>query len=117
MAADHDVVADLYKIINFRAFADYRILKRAAVDGCIGADFHVVLDDHPADLRHLEVSGAKSKAKAVLADTNAGVDDNPVSDQGMSNGRKGADVAVAANGDAGSDDGARGDARAATDLR
>ena len=67
-----DVVPDLHEIINFRAFADHRILERAAVDAAVGADLHVVLDDHPADLRHLEVApGAHGEAEAVLADPHA----------------------------------------------
>ena len=51
MAADDDVVPDLDEIINFRALADDRILKGAAVDGRVGPDLDVVLDDDPADLR------------------------------------------------------------------
>ena len=64
MPADDDVVPDLHEIINFRALADHRILKSAAVDGCIGANFDVVLDDDPPDLRHLQVAaGPMAKPK------------------------------------------------------
>ena len=67
-----DVVPDLHEIINFRAFPDDRILKGPAIDAAVGADFHVVLDDHPADLRHLEVAlAAHGEAEAVLADPHA----------------------------------------------
>src|SRR5581483_1674900 len=53
--SDHDVVPDLNEIINFRPLTDDRVLERAAVDAAVGADLHVVLDDHPADLGDLEV--------------------------------------------------------------
>ena len=100
MPADDDVVPDLHEIINFRAFADHRILKSAAVDGCIGADLDVVLDDDPADLRHLEVAaGAHGEAEAVLADPHAGMDDDPVADERVGDGRERPDVAIAADRD------------------
>ena len=112
-----DVVPDLDQIINFRAFADDRVLKGAPVDGRIGADFDVVLDDHPADLRHLQVpAGAHGEAEAVLADAHARMDDDPVADEGMGDGRQRPDVAVAADGDTVADHGAGGDARAAADA-
>ena len=59
MPADDDVVPDLHEIINFRAFADDRVLERAPVDALIGADLDVVLDDDTADLRHLEVAARR----------------------------------------------------------
>ena len=117
MPPNHDVVPDLDEIINFRALADDRVLKGAPIDGRIGADLDVVLDDDPADLRHLEVpAGAHGEAEAVLADAHARMDDDPVADEGMGDGRQGADVAVAADGDAVADHGAGGDARAAPDA-
>ena len=82
MPSDDDVVPDLHEIINFRAFADDRILKGAAVDGCIGADLDVVLDDDPADLRHFQVAArAHCEAEAVLPDAHAGMDNDAVADQ------------------------------------
>ena len=117
MPADDDVVPDLHQIINFRAFADDRILKGPAVDGLVGADFHVVLDDDPADLRHLEVApAAHGEAETVLADPHARMDDDPVADQGVGDCCQRADVAVAADGDAVADHGAGGDACAASDA-
>ncbi len=38
MAADADVVANLHQIIDLRAFADHRVVHRAAIDRRIGAD-------------------------------------------------------------------------------
>src|SRR5690606_36124020 len=95
MSADDDVVPDLHEIINFRALADHRILKGAPVDGCIGSDLDVVLNDDTADLRHLEVAArAHREAEAVLADADTGVNENPVADERMGNSRQRPDVAV-----------------------
>src|SRR5512136_3075350 len=55
--SDHDVVPDLHEIINFRALSDDGVLKSPAIDGCIGPDLHIVLDDDTPDLRHLEMPG------------------------------------------------------------
>ena len=110
MPAHDDVVPDLHEIINFGAFADHGVLQRAAVDAAVGADLHVVLDDDPADLRHLEVAlGAHGEAEPVLADPHAGMQDDPVADQRVHDGGAGADVAAAADGHPVADDGAGGD--------
>src|SRR5690349_6823179 len=55
MSSDDDVVPDLHQIINFGALADDRVVQGAPVDGRIGPDLDVVLDDDAADLRHFEV--------------------------------------------------------------
>ena len=99
MPSDHYVVPDLHKIINFRALADqWCPARRPAVNSRIGADFHVVLNDDPADLRDFEVAGlAHGKAEPVLADGHAGVDRDAVADQGMGDGGIRPDIAVAAD--------------------
>ena len=56
MAADRAVVSDMHKIIDLGALADYGIAGGAAVDGRIGADLDVVLDDGPSDLWDFLVS-------------------------------------------------------------
>src|SRR5689334_23209883 len=101
MPANDYVVPDLHEIINFRPFPDDRILKGASIHAAVGANLHVVLDDHAADLRHLEVAlAAHGEAKAVLADPHAGMQDHPVADQGMRHRGAGADVAAPADGHA-----------------
>src|SRR5262245_30455531 len=118
MPADDHVVPDLDEIINFRALADDGILKSSSVHAAVGTDFHVVLDDHPADLGHLQVaSSAHGEAEPVLADPHARVQDDPVADQGMHDRRAGADIAAAADGDAVADHGTGGHPGAAADLR
>src|SRR5687767_10798215 len=45
MASDLDVVAYLDLIVDFRALAYHRVPVGAAVDGGVGADLHIVLND------------------------------------------------------------------------
>ena len=55
---------------------------RAAVDRGAGADLDVILNDHAADLRHLEWPvPARHEAEAILPDAAAGMHDHPVADQ------------------------------------
>ncbi len=49
---DLDVVRDLNLVIELDPVADDRIVDGAAIDGGVGADFHVSADPHPAELRH-----------------------------------------------------------------
>ena len=70
---------DLHKIINFRALADNGVPERPAVNSRIGADFHVVLNDDPANLRDLGVVlPAHGKSEPVLANGYAGMDHHAV---------------------------------------
>ena len=56
-------------VVDLGALADHRVAVRAPVDDRVGADLDVVLDDDPADLRHLQMSPRPhGKAKPVLAD-------------------------------------------------
>ena len=47
MAADDDVMGDLNEIIDLGPLADDRVAIGAAIDGGIGADLDIVLDDRP----------------------------------------------------------------------
>ena len=95
MPSNHHVVPDLHEIINFRALADHRVAQGAPVDGGIGADFDIVLDDHSADLRHFQMARlAHGEAEAVLADGRAGMDSDMVTDQGVGYRGIRADIAV-----------------------
>src|SRR5581483_574851 len=114
--SDHDVVPDLNEIINFRPLTDDRVLERAAVDAAVGADLHVVLDDHPADLGDLEVpAGPHGEAEPVLADPDAGMQDYPVAYECMGDGAAGPDKAVASDRNPVADERAGGDDRAPPD--
>ena len=118
MAADDDVVGDLHQIVDLGPFADDRVAVGAAVDRRPGADLDVVLNDDAADLRHLEMPARPEReAEAVLADMDAGMDDDAVADQRADDRRLGADDGVAADAHAGADDRVGADQRAGADLR
>ena len=62
MSADRDVVSDLHEIIDLGAFADDRVAVGAAINRRVRADFNVVLDDDPADLRNFQVTAQIGRA-------------------------------------------------------
>ena len=85
-ATDADVVADLHLIIDLGAFADDGVVHGAAIDGRIGADLDIVLDDDATDLHDLDhAARAWRITKAVLADTRAIMDDDAVTDERAEN--------------------------------
>ena len=55
--AEAHVVPDLYQVVEARAGADHGILQRTAIDRGIGADLHIVLEDHAPELRHGDEAG------------------------------------------------------------
>ena len=90
-------MSDLHKIINHAAIADDGVVAAAPVDGAVGADFHIVADDHPADLGYAQVAvRARGKSKAILADTGARIDHRPVTDDAMAERGARADAAIGA---------------------
>ncbi len=69
MTADDDVVGDLDEIVDLGPLADDRVAIGAAIDRRSGADLDVVLDDHAADLRRLEMpAGTHREPESVLTD-------------------------------------------------
>src|SRR5690606_13321802 len=79
MFADDDVVGDLHKVVYFRALANHRAAETRAVEGAVGADLDVVLDDDISDLRDFLVPALdKLVAETVRADDHAGVKTHPV---------------------------------------
>jgi hypothetical protein len=96
VAPDLAVVRDLDQIVDLGALPDHGVAHEAAVDGRVGADLHIVLDDHARHLRHLAVPlRARQIAEAVLADAGARMDDHAVPDQRMHDGCAGPDGAIA----------------------
>ncbi|KQP73707.1 hypothetical protein ASF60_09745 [Methylobacterium sp. Leaf113] len=115
---DDDVVGDLYKVIDLRPLPDDCIPAGPPVDRRIGTDFDIILDNDPADLRHLQVSPwAHRESKSVLAQTCAGMDNHPISDQRMGQRRTGPDGAVPSNANGLSDARIGADDRARANLR
>src|SRR5258705_4964123 len=73
MPANGHVVRDMHEVINLGALADDRGTEGAAVNGRVGPDLHVIMDDHFADLQHLVVAALVADiAVAVRADERAG---------------------------------------------
>src|SRR5262249_4426077 len=83
MPADGHIVADLDLIVDFGAVAYDRVAQAATVDGGAGANLDIVLDQHTAGLRHLQMPfwAEENEAVAVLADAAAGMDQHVISDQ------------------------------------
>ena len=112
-----DVVGDLHEVIDLGALADHRVAAGAAIDRGVGADLDIVLDDDPADLRHLQVpAGPHGEAETVLAEAGARMDDDAVAEERVGQGRAGADRAVAPDPHVGADAGVRADHGAGADL-
>ena len=79
-----DVVRDLDEVIDLRALADNGRPERAAINRHVGAEFHIVANDHVADLRHLAMDAViEHVAEAVRADDGAGVDAHAIADLGV----------------------------------
>ena len=118
VSPDADVVRDLNEVVDLGAFADDGITGRPAVDGRVGAYFHIVLDDDPAALRNLEVASRRWKiTESILTDASTGMDDDPIADQSVRDSCTGADNAIAADRNGLADGRAGCDERSRTDLR
>jgi hypothetical protein len=66
--AHADVVPDLDQVIQLDAVFQYRVLQRAAVYAGVGSDFHVVANQHAAQLLDLDpLPLMKREAKTVGA--------------------------------------------------
>src|SRR3954447_23688901 len=111
MPADCHIVADLDLIVDFGAFANHGIAQAPAIDGRSGPDLNVILDQHPAGLRHLQmpVRPKEDETITVLADAAAGMDQDIVTEQRALDGGPCADVAIPADPDVGSYDSTRSD--------
>jgi hypothetical protein len=82
IASEHDVVADLYEVIDLGVLADGRVTVRAAVDAARRADADVILDDDPTQLGNVHGPGAAARdAEAGFADDRVGQNAHAVADQ------------------------------------
>ena len=76
-----NVMRDLHQIVDFRAAANHRAAQRRAVDGGVGADLHIVLDDDDADLRDFDSRCAPPRVtETIAADNDPGMENDPLSD-------------------------------------
>src|SRR6478752_478205 len=118
MPANADIVAYLHQVVDLGPLADYRVTNCAAVNRRACAYLDIVLNNHAADLRNLEVSvTAHHVTEAVLTDLATGMDDDPIADQSIAQARSGSDRAIASYPHIGADDGVRSDHAAAADFR
>src|SRR5207253_938240 len=121
------IVSNVAEIIHFSSCTNASLCQGRAIDGAIGANFHVVFDDHFAKLRNFNGMGVFQgyKAKAIRTNCDMGLDLAERTDfaigsdkgRGMNNGvstdmsmaldhRIGTDNAVFSDANFGSDDGA-----------
>src|ERR1700677_2403333 len=92
------VVPDLHEVVDPSAGADDRVFQGATIDGGVGADLDIVLDQDAAELGDaLEAVQCWREAEAFLADADAGVDVDPIADQCVGQRRVRADPHIAAD--------------------
>ncbi len=61
------IMRNLHQIINTRTIADNRIIKSATVNTCVGPYFHIVTNNHPAQLRNtVMLSVDKLKTETIV---------------------------------------------------
>ena len=81
MGADRHVMGDLDQVIDLGALLDQRLADGGSIDRNISAEFDVILDRDPAELRNLIVSSLILHiAESVASDNRAAVDDDPRAD-------------------------------------
>lgn len=81
VGADPAVVADLYLVVDLNSLFDHRVVQRTAIDGGVGADFDIVAQDHPPDLRNLDPAPlVGSEPEAVGSDHRPAVQPYPVAE-------------------------------------
>src|SRR5579859_2750770 len=79
--AELAVVADMNQVVDLRAATNARRLQRAAIDGCVCPDLHVIADFKFADLRKFLVPPALGIAnipKSVAAENRTRMDDHAI---------------------------------------
>src|SRR5262245_13704794 len=75
MLSNDDVVTDLYQVVDLGSPANNSGAKRASIDGCVRANFDVIMNDDVANLRHLAVDAfVEDIAKTIRTDDRSGVD-------------------------------------------
>ena len=84
MLAYDNIVSNLHEIIDLSAITDDRVGKRSTIDGGVCAYLNIVAYPYAPDLGNLLVALlSQGKAKTILANARAWVNDHPVSDEGV----------------------------------
>ena len=103
-SAKDDVVPDLHQIIETRTGTDHRVSPRSSINGRIGADFDIVLENRAPELRHRQKSSFdEGESKSFLSDPRAGIDVDARSQQRMAQTDMCANPAIPADNHAASD--------------
>ena len=68
--ADRYVVPDLNQVIQFYTITDYGIFDCTPIDSCIGTDFYIVSDHHPAKLRDTDPMLTVSRQAETVSSNN-----------------------------------------------
>lgn len=114
VATDQRVAANCRRRIDPATFPDHRIAGATPGDGYVDADLDIILDDDAAQAWRAR-SGAEIGSSVTDAD--AGVHDDPVTDERVRNADVGVDGAIAPYPDTGSDDAVGPHATSRPDLR
>ncbi len=81
MVPHDNVVSDMDKVVDLGSLAYDSRSERGAVNGCVGPDLHVVMDNDIADLQDFAVpSFIEHVTVAVRPDDSAGVDRHTMAD-------------------------------------
>jgi hypothetical protein len=79
MPPDFNIVGNLNKVIHFAAGPDARSAKRSAVDGAIGANFDIIINNNAPDLRKFPLSTpVESIPETIASQDNAGMENHAV---------------------------------------
>jgi hypothetical protein len=101
ISADHDVVADLHKVIDLGVFTNDRILQCPPINTGPGTHRHGVLNNDPPKLRYVDNSmRPRRSAETRLAYDCAGVNSHAITDQGKTDAGSCADETIPTNADA-----------------
>lgn len=124
IATNPDIVRNLHQIVDLGSLTYHRIVDSTSINCRAGADFHMILYDHPSDLGDLvQTTLPRDIAKAILPYAYAGMDNDIVADQRVLHRRSVADVAITTNpctrtnGGAGRNHGSGSDLGTRTDNR
>ena len=110
VAADDNVVGNLYEVVDFRAFADHGVTTAAPVNSCASADLNIVVNNYAAELRYFRSpASARDIAESILPNSATGMDDHVVADDGMNDRGTMPNGAIAANANVRSDNSGRPD--------
>jgi hypothetical protein len=95
-------MTDHNQIINDRATAHGGIVQRPTINAGIRANLDVILNHHPAPMRHRHMGtiSQMSKTKTTFANASAGQDSNAITQQGVSDTHLGANAAVSTDANA-----------------